>query len=211
MISIGVDLGQRRDPSAIAVIEKVEWIAGQFHTTPQIMGGRPHYGGYDLRQGDMVVRHLERVPLATPYSQVVKRVAEMTRHPSLGNVRGKLIVDATGVGAPVVEMLRDPFITNAQRPGCEMTPVVTTDGSAARRDGNGWEMVPKVDLLSAMQASLENGQLRIARQMRETERLVKEMVGLGGSEQDDLAVALAVWGAKTGITYGFRSEFLPVY
>src|SRR5579862_498319 len=207
MISIGVDLGQRRDPSAIAVIEKVEFLAGQFHTRPQIMGGRAHSGGYDLRQGEMVVRHLERVPLGTPYSQVVKRVAEMTRHPSLGNVRRKLIVDATGVGAPVVEMLR------AQRPACEMTPVVITGGNAARRDGNGWEMVPKVELLAAMQASLENGQLRIARKMSETERLVKEMIGLGGSEHDDLAmaVALAVWGAKTGTTYGFRSGFFPVY
>jgi hypothetical protein len=74
-------------------------------------------------------------------------------------------------------------------------------------------MVPKTDLLAATQASLESGQLRIARDMRETARLVQEMVSLGGNEHDDLAmaVALAVWGAKTGVMYGYRSEFLPVY
>jgi hypothetical protein len=49
--------------------------------------------------------------------------------------------------------------------------------------------------------------------MKETDRLLKEMVSLGTGEHDDLvmAVALAAWGAKTGVTYGFRSEFFPVY
>ena len=106
----------------------------------------------------------------------------------------------------MVEMLR------AEKPGCELTPVVITGGHAGRREG-GWEMVPKVDLLAAMQASLENGQLRILRGMRETERLMREMIALGGSEHDDLviAVALAAWGARSGTMYGFRSEFIPVY
>jgi hypothetical protein len=207
MISIGVDLGQRRDPSAIAVIERVEWIAGRFSVTPQIMGGRPYHGGYELQNDDMVVRHVERVPLGTPYSQVAKRVAEVSRHSCLGSVQRKLMVDATGVGAPVIEMLK------AAKPMGEMTPVVITGGSAGRRSGDGWEMVPKVDLLGEMQAALESGRLRIARAMRETERLVKEMVNLGGSEHDDLAmaVALAAWGARKGVKYGFRSERLPIY
>jgi len=159
-----------------------------------------------LTSGDMVVRHLERVKLGTPYSQVVKRVVEVARHPCLGNVSRKLLVDATGVGAPVIEMLQ------AERPGCEMTPVVITGGQSGRRNG-GWEMVPKTDLLATVQASLENGRLRIARDLRETGRLVQEMLALGGSEHDDLAmaVALAVWGAKTGVMYGHRSEFFPVY
>jgi hypothetical protein len=201
MISIGVDLGQRRDPSAIAVVERPEWVAGRLQTVRQMVTDQR------LMRGDMVVRHLERVKLGTPYSQVVKRVVEVARHPCLGSVRRKLLVDATGVGAPVIEMLR------AERPGCELTPVVITGGHSGRRDGGGWEMVPKTDLLAATQASLENGQLRIARDMRETGRLVQEMVSLGGSEHDDLAmaVALAVWGAKTGVMYGYRREFFPVY
>ena len=201
MISIGVDLGQRRDPSAIAVIERPEWVAGRWQAV------RPMVTDQRLMRGDMVVRHLERVKLGTPYSQVVKRVVEVARHPCLGNARRRLLVDATGVGTPVIEMLR------AERPGCEMTPVLITGGHSGRRDGNGWEMVPKTDLLATVQANLENGQLRIARNLRETGRLVQEMLSLGGSEHDDLAmaVALAVWGVKTGLMYGFRSEFLPVY
>src|SRR5260370_19971340 len=117
MISIGVDLGQRRDPSAIAVIERPEWVAGRFHMVS------PFATEQRLMQGTMVVRHLERVKLGTPYPQVVKRVVAVARHPCLGNARRKLLVDATGVGAPVVDMLR------AEKPGCDLTPVVITGGS----------------------------------------------------------------------------------
>jgi hypothetical protein len=211
MISIGVDLGQRRDPSTIAVIERPEWLAGQFHMTHPLHGTRWQTEGRDvgsqrLERGAMIVRYLERIKLGTPYSEVAKRVAQITRHPSLGNVRRRLLVDATGVGAPVIEMLREA------RPGCPLTGVTITSGSAAHSSGDR-EMVPRVDLLATMQAALEKGQLRILRGMKETDRLLKEMVSLGTGEHDDLvmAVALAAWGAKTGVMYGFRSEFLPVY
>ena len=58
MFSIGLDLGQRHDPTPIAVVERIElaqaWQATELHS---------------LR-----VRHLERAPLGTPYPGVVARV-----------------------------------------------------------------------------------------------------------------------------------------
>ncbi len=45
------------------------------------------------------LRHLERMPLGTPYPEVVERVRELTRNPQLAG-RCQLAVDATGVGAP---------------------------------------------------------------------------------------------------------------
>ena len=53
MFYLGLDLGQRRDHSAIAVIEK--------------------------RNALMLVRHLERVALGTPYPAVVERVGRADR------------------------------------------------------------------------------------------------------------------------------------
>ena len=197
LISIGVDLGQRRDPSAIAVIDRVDWVAGRFHQG--VLTERPV-------QGALIVRHLERVKLGTPYAQVVERLVAVARHPCLANAKRRMTVDATGVGLPVVEMLR------AARPGCDVTAVVITGGNRVRHDG-GFEMVPRVELLAGLQANLENGHLRIARALAEAPRLIREMTGLGTEEHDDLvmAVALAAWGAKTGTAFGFRREPFPVY
>jgi hypothetical protein len=48
---------------------------------------------------------LERVALGTPYTRVVERVGEIVRHPEMA--RGcRLVVDATGAGTPVVDLMR---------------------------------------------------------------------------------------------------------
>ena len=88
-----------------------------------------------------------------------------------------LVVDATGVGAPVVEMLR------AARLGCEIAAVTITGGEKAkRRAGAGWN-VPKQDLIAGVQVLLERGELRIARRIwRMRGALVR---GTGGYAGDD--------------------------
>ncbi|MGA7240805.1 MAG: hypothetical protein WBY44_34295 [Bryobacteraceae bacterium] len=94
--SIGVDLGQRRDHSAIAVVEHVRHAARIAPYSLYAPAPSPD---------EWIVRHLERLPLGTPYTVVVARIVELTRNPKLA--RGcRLIVDATGVGMPVVDMLR---------------------------------------------------------------------------------------------------------
>ena len=60
---IGLDLGQRRDHSAIAVVERLELYRG--YQTPVFQS--------------LLVRHLERVALGTPYPIVVTRVREVVR------------------------------------------------------------------------------------------------------------------------------------
>ncbi len=130
---------------------------------------------------------------------------ELTRNPKLA--RGcRLVVDATGVGMPVVDMLR------AAQPGCPLAPVWITGGQSAHFDGKVWH-VPKLELLAGMQALLETKRLRILRGMRESGTLVRELmhvqsarrpsgalkIGAQGAEEHDdltLAVALAVWAAR---------------
>jgi hypothetical protein len=136
-----------------------------------------------------------------PYPKVVARVREIVRSEELcGDCA--LVVDATGVGAPVVDMLREA------RLGCELAAVVITGGER----GNGYGSVPKQDLMAGVQVLLDEGKLRIAR-MRETGRLVGELVDMkrsvngsgrvrmgadGYGEHDDLAIALALacWRAQ---------------
>src|SRR5665213_992763 len=97
MFFIGVDLGKRRDHTAIAVVERVERRCGY---------GEPEFV-------EMAVRFLERVPLGTTYPEVVAAVRETVSHPEVAG-RCSVVVDATGVGSPVVDMLRSAGL------GCEV-------------------------------------------------------------------------------------------
>lgn len=196
MIFVGLDLGKRQDYSAVAVVERFEnaraWLSPDFQK--------------------MQVRHLERLPLGTPYTRVVSRVAEIMRHPDLaqpGSGGSRLVVDATGVGAPVVEMLR------ALRPACRVTAVTITGGENAHGSGEEWH-VPKKDLMVGLQVLLEDGQLKIHRKLAEAATLVRELMAIqmgsmsgGHGEHDDLAlaVALACWRARR-LEIGFGTRRL---
>ncbi len=191
---IGLDLGQRQDFTAVAVVERTV--------------ARGEWDGAMLahrRVAQVALRHLERLPLGTPYPEVVERVRELTRNPQLAG-RCQLAVDATGVGAPVVDMLRQAGL------GCRMRPVVITGANLETME-RGHHMVPKRDLIIGLQVLLQKRELRIAARLKGVEALVKEMaemqvkVTASGREQygawregqhDDmiLAVALACWGVK---------------
>src|SRR5438552_965955 len=90
---VGLDLGQRRDPSALAVVERAEISLDM------------DYVAYERRRALRYrVRFLERVRLGMPYPDVVGRVREVLRRPALAG-RCTLVMDATGVGAPVLDRL----------------------------------------------------------------------------------------------------------
>ena len=191
MFFVGLDLGQRQDYTAVSVVERIE---------PQ-PPGNPHGplrgGAFDLladpEPWSLIVRHLERMDLGTPYTRVAERVCEIIMHPSLDG-KSRLVVDATGVGRPVVDLLRSAGFG-------AVTAVTITGGDSAHAKGEEW-YVPRRDLLAHLQVLMEQKRLKIARGTRETERLVRElesMTATGASgEHDDLviAVALACWRAK---------------
>ena len=153
----------------------------------------------------LLVRHLERIPLGTPYPAVVEYLGELLSHPRLGR-NADLVVDATGVGTPVVDLLRDAGLP------CGLTPVTITGGDTQSRDGTWWH-VPKVDLLAGVRVLLEAGELRIARALPEAGNLVRELVDIrarprrsggtrlgadGHGQHDDLVMALALACWKAG-------------
>jgi len=187
LLHVGLDLGQQQDHTALAVVESQQ--------------------GSKLR----LARRLVRMPLETPYPMVVERVREMVQHVEMWG-RCTLTVDATGVGAPVVDMLRTAQL------GCEMWPVSITSGEQARHTNRKWN-VPKQDLLGGLQLLLERGELRIAKQLPEAGSLLRELRDMrmetrasgkakmgaeGAGEHDDLVIALALgcWRAGRG-TLGF--------
>ncbi len=116
-----------------------------------------------------------------------------------------LVVDQTGVGRPVVDMLRD----------VELKPVAVTitGGDAVTQDGGDYR-VPKRDLVSVVQILLDSDRLTIAERLKAGAVLTAELgafkrnISLKGHDSygndvgswrenphDDmvLAVALACW------------------
>jgi hypothetical protein len=191
---IGLDLGQSQDFTAIAILERTE-LTGPWD--PRVHANR--------KMAAMQLRYLERIPLGTTYPEVVEQVRHVTRS---GELRKQcyLMVDATGPGRPVVDLLR-----RADLDCCILPAIITSGHSESYSDG--YYGVPKRDLIVGLQILLQRGGMQIARGMKYSAALVDEMLAMRvkqtahGHEQygawregehDDLvfAVALALWGAK---------------
>src|SRR5215218_11395604 len=109
--SVGVDLGQAADYTAIAVLEKKVVPPRTAMFSP--VGPEP---GNRLVEGELAydLVYLKRPKLGTPYDVIARRVADLIcelepqgAFGELGQVT--LCVDGTGVGRGVVDMLRAEF------------------------------------------------------------------------------------------------------
>ena len=188
---VGLDLGQVHDPTAIAVLQRTEYTLDRSRVT--------FSWNTALR---LSIRHLERLPLGLPYPAMVDHVSDLVRRPELSG-RTTLIADATGVGRPVVDLLR-----RANLP-CRLMPFTITGGGQETCENGHWR-VPKRDLITGLLILLQRGELEICGHLTEAETLMKELgnmrikVSLDGhdtygawreGEHDDLvlAAALACW------------------
>jgi hypothetical protein len=190
----GLDLGQAQEFTALAILERFE-SAGD-PAAPE-----------RKREWHYAIRHLERYALGTSYPTVFERVVKLFASPPLSN--STLVVDQTGVGKAVVDMLR------RARPKGNLRPVTITGGSAVVPDGAGYH-IPKKELVSVMQVLLQSRRLQVARTLPEASMLIKELenfrtkvtsstndAALDWRErpQDDLVlgVAIAAWMGEHGI------------
>ena len=205
-IFVGLDLGQSQDPTALSVVERAE-----------VFPGAMDWVSYERPRAQRFrVLHLERLLLGTPYPRAVERVRQVVGR-SAREGKCTLVVDATGLGAPVVDMLR---IANLR---CEIVPVLLTGGEGERCANGVWH-VPKRDLITGLQLMLERRELGLPSRLPAARDLAKEIAGMGvtigergrvsygrsrGGEHDDLviATALACWRARRQgrAFYGTRS------
>jgi hypothetical protein len=209
---IGVDLGQSNDYPALAVVEKI-------------------HSGNPQKLAALHLRHLERYPLRTPYPEIADEVAALVKSEHLVTyttdevlnpitLYPELVVDQTGVGPPVTSLLREKGLT--------FRSVVVTAGDDAG-PGRGAYRVPKRDLVSALEVSLQTGKLQVAEGIRLWGLLREEMLNFrrkvdlrkdhdslehwreGESDDLVLAVCLACWGvAKARRGAGvFTFRYIP--
>ena len=222
--SVGVDLGQTNDPTAIAVLGKN--VAPPETAMFSPVGGSP---GNRLVEGSVVydLVYLKRPKLGTPYDTIARRVADLVcelepkgAFGELGQVT--LSVDGTGVGRGVVDMLRTEFrrrgATSRAVPKVDFRAVsVTGSNTSLKRPESrgGYWSVPKKELVFPAVASFQQGKIRIAKGIKDRDALVNELrnykrttnIATGNvsfepwreSDHDDLlfAVCLALWGWQT--------------
>lgn len=152
MITIGIDIGQKRDPTAIAVAE---------------INRRPV--APDRDETHFLIRRLERLPLGTPYPKVALRVAEIADRASK-RAPGSVIVyvDATGVGQPVVDLVAESWS------GGRLIPVYFTHGDR-RNENLNQVTLGKAYLVSRLQALLQSGRIHLPEEDSEALALAREL------------------------------------
>ena len=151
---IGVDLGQARDYTAIAIFERIEKLTGKAEKgrwTTQVR--------YELP-------HLERPPLGTSYPAIIERLIDLiARLPA--HQRLSILVDRTGCGRPVVDLMR--------REKLRVIPITITFGGSVSGSMFSSYNVPKRDLVSNLAILLQSGRLKIAKVLPEASELVDEL------------------------------------
>jgi hypothetical protein len=190
---LGLDLGQARDYSALAIIEEQlyvgeAWANEVLHQQDYDKGLSAgwvspaaitaYQAGLALRLSEsygrpaeppLAVRHLERFELGTKYTDVVQKAAEVVRSEPLRHMPVVLLVDKTGVGAVVLDSFTHARIS--------AVAITLHGGSSVTRDPQraGFR-VPKRDLVTVTQVLLQNGRLRVAAGLPEAETLKRELL-----------------------------------
>ena len=237
---VGCDLGQASDPTAIVIAQRWETREWFDRTGDPVSAAEAARLGAERRQRygyrsetlpayDIV--HTERLPLGTPYPDVENTLRQIMRRPELtvgrfdgtdGPIAGehrkppKLIVDATGVGAAVLDHLRAA--------GLEPVGILIHGGDAVTR-GRWVLRVPKRDLVGIVSVRLQNRSLRFTNAGPFAAILQRELLNFRvkidpvtshdsyaawrEGEHDDLVLATAIalfWGDRqprdAGKTYG---------
>ena len=189
--TIGLDLGQSRNHTALVVLES-EWYQA---TGAEFIASGSR--GYNVEIRHTIVG-ADRLALGTPYPRVVgwvKSVADSYRETLSG-----VVADASGVGSAVMDGLRRAEI-RAPLIGVVITGEQASGPSGGARTAAGYTTVSRAELLTKLQVAIQGRRFRVDKvRCREWDALRRELMvlrleGKSRGAQDDLAfaLALAVW------------------
>jgi len=186
---ISADLGQANDYTAISVIER-------------ILNGVGVLGYMGRGEKQLHLRHIERPSRGTEYPAIVDRLIELYKSPQLKDAPKAVVIDLTGLGRPVYDMMRQAGFNRS-------LSAINITGGMDSTFTEGHYNVPKRELITGLQIHLQNGTLKIAKGIKEGAALVEELANFqtkisdsgrdtyGGRSgvHDDivLSVAMGVW------------------
>jgi hypothetical protein len=199
---LGLDLGQRRDPTALTVVEAVAEPTGRAVHVGHVAGWGACDRCYPEREDIFYVRDIGRLPLGTKYPVVGQRVAEVVFELNRRGLKPYLLADATGVGVAGLDIVRAALVDA----DVLVSAVTFTGGDKLRGNLGSPEIsMPKAVLVSRLQALLQTGRVRMPDNSR-THALAEELAryevrisesanlqaGAFGAAHDDLATALGL-------------------
>jgi len=193
MFYLGLDLGNMSDYTALVILEKLRVITK--------VEKFPAPAETDLRYH---VRYIQRFDLGTTYPAICDSIKNLTETQELDN-QYLVVLDATGVGRPVYQLLREREILTV--------PVTITAGAEEVYTPEGEYHVPKRILASNLLVLFQTGRLKFAEGLPGVDVLIEELkkfrakISLAGQDiyeawregdHDDLvlALALAAWFAE---------------
>jgi hypothetical protein len=159
-VSLGLDVGQISDPTAIVVAEVQYLPRGRTkrerHSNTIYTNNGPRTLTQDvdvpLLEPEYTVRHLQRLPLGTGYLDVARKVAEiLVADPLRGRPR-RVFVDVTGVGRPVYEMVVEEVYNRPGTDDVAISPITFTHGD---RYDQSQGRLGKAYMVSRLQALLQ--------------------------------------------------------
>jgi hypothetical protein len=159
--TVGVDLGQLHDSSAIVVCE-----AGRRDTGKQEERSRFWDGSVwltNVQETVFRVRYVERLPLRTSFDNVGVRVREVVEGLDMlareddREAKVYVLADRTGLGLPATEAMRKELGT-----AVPLTGVVITAGEQVVGGLGGWEArVPKSHIVTRLRALLDTDRIEL--------------------------------------------------
>lgn len=177
---VGVDLGKSVDSTAIGII---------YHTIKGTGTGKADQTTKTWQQ-DAVQRfdllHLQRLPLGMNYVAQAHAIGELMQREPLKSAKAKLVIDQSGVGAGVVDLME----ANGLRP----IRLQITAGSEQTQEGNIFR-VAKTILISKLEAAMHSKELHVAAELSEAESLRDE---LRDFQRHVTASGANTWSARTG-------------
>lgn len=209
---MGVDLGMMSDYTAIAIIQEA-LVRKAKPTMGDIVIG--HEGAVTWERVWQCV-HLERPDLGTPYEKVVETIRQLLDTPQLKG-QCDLVIDATGLGRPVAEMMRSR--------GLQPISVVLTGGTDISQDETGAFKVPKAEVVDSLRAWYAMHRFKVASAMTLAPLLEKELStfvpkvtkannvtyeALRQGDHDDLVLAasFAIWWGSYTRPWSVRHDIL---
>lgn len=134
-VTMGIDVGQRRESSAICVVEVEERYS------------------WDRPVDHFSVRRLERLPPGTTYPEVAQRSREVVAALRKQKKSTEIFVDVTGLGDSVVDLIQ-------RTTGRSITAVYFTHGDRRHKE-NGAIRLGKAWLVARVQTLLQSGELHM--------------------------------------------------
>jgi hypothetical protein len=185
-IHLGVDIGQKSDHTAITVVA-----VGERATQQMYLDFRDHKL-HAMPESTYTVQEMERLPLGTAFKDVAARLVDLVGGlwawendvrkqgmitPYEPQLTWDLWVDATGLGLPVVETIRDALNVSPKTARCHVHPTVFTHGDRFVRGGyeQRGDVLGKAYLVSRLVNLIEQRRLILRKSAPDLDAMMEEL------------------------------------